>query len=68
MRWTHENPAFAIGTNLPFGLNSRRTNAWLYHGNGNALPNEFYAKHNLFALSAGHTGAQMGGWIRKRRR
>jgi TRAP-type mannitol/chloroaromatic compound transport system substrate-binding protein len=60
-----KDPTFAIGTNLPFGLNSRQTNAWLYHGNGNALLNEFYAKHNLFALPAGNTGAQMGGWFRK---
>ncbi|RDI59519.1 TRAP transporter substrate-binding protein [Microvirga subterranea] len=60
-----KDPTFAIGTNLPFGMNSRQTNAWLYHGNGNALLNEFYAKYNLFALPAGNTGAQMGGWFRK---
>lgn len=60
-----KDPAFAIGTNLPFGMNSRQTNAWLYHGNGNELLNEFYAKYNLFALPAGNTGAQMGGWFRK---
>ncbi|WP_414473167.1 TRAP transporter substrate-binding protein [Microvirga sp. M2] len=60
-----KDPTFAIGTNLPFGLNSRQTNAWLYHGGGNELLNEFYAKHNLYALPAGNTGAQMGGWFRK---
>jgi TRAP-type mannitol/chloroaromatic compound transport system substrate-binding protein len=60
-----KDPTFAIGTNLPFGLNSRQTNAWLYHGNGTALLNEFYAKHNVYALPAGNTGAQMGGWFRK---
>ncbi|SCY34998.1 TRAP transporter substrate-binding protein [Microvirga guangxiensis] len=60
-----KDPTFAIGTNLPFGLNSRQTNAWLYHGGGNELLNEFYAKHNLIALPAGNTGAQMGGWFRK---
>ncbi|HEU6443019.1 MAG TPA: TRAP transporter substrate-binding protein [Microvirga sp.] len=60
-----KDPTFAIGTNLPFGLNSRQTNAWLYHGGGNDLLNEFYAKHNLYALPAGNTGAQMGGWFRK---
>ncbi|MGO4572564.1 TRAP transporter substrate-binding protein [Microvirga sp. 2TAF3] len=60
-----KDPTFAIGTNLPFGLNSRQTNAWLYHGDGNKLLNEFYSKYNLFALPAGNTGAQMGGWFRK---
>ena len=27
--------------------------------------NAFYAKHNIFGLPAGNTGAQMGGWFRK---
>ena len=29
------------------------------------LLNEFYAKHKIYALPAGNTGAQMGGWFRK---
>jgi TRAP-type mannitol/chloroaromatic compound transport system substrate-binding protein len=60
-----KDPTFAIGTTLPFGLNSRQTNAWLYHGGGNDLLNAFYAKHNVYALPAGNTGVQMGGWFRK---
>src|SRR5688572_22774089 len=60
-----KDPTFAIGTALPFGLNSRQQNAWLYHGGGNDLLNEFYAKHNLFGLPGGNTGTQMGGWFRK---
>jgi TRAP-type mannitol/chloroaromatic compound transport system substrate-binding protein len=60
-----KDPTFAIGTALPFGLNSRQMNAWLYHGGGNTLLNEFYAKHNVYALLAGNTGVQMGGWFRK---
>ena len=40
-------------------------NAWLYHGGGNELLNEFYAKHNLYGMPAGNTGVQMGGWFRK---
>jgi TRAP-type mannitol/chloroaromatic compound transport system substrate-binding protein len=60
-----KDPTFAIGTTLPFGLNSRQTNAWLYHGGGNDLLNEFHAKHNVYALVAGNTGVQMGGWFRK---
>ena len=27
--------------------------------------NAFYAKHNIYGLLAGNTGAQMGGWFRK---
>jgi TRAP-type mannitol/chloroaromatic compound transport system substrate-binding protein len=60
-----KDPTFAIGTALPFGLNARQQNAWLYHGTGNDLLNEFYAKHNMYGMPAGNTGVQMGGWFRK---
>jgi TRAP-type mannitol/chloroaromatic compound transport system substrate-binding protein len=60
-----KDPTFAIGTAIPFGLNARLTNSWFYNGNGNTLLNEFYAKHNLYGMIAGNTGAQMGGWFRK---
>src|SRR5581483_6192284 len=32
---------------------------------GEKLMNAFYAKHGLYGLLAGNTGAQMGGWFRK---
>jgi TRAP-type mannitol/chloroaromatic compound transport system substrate-binding protein len=60
-----KDPTFAFGTAIPFGLNNRQQNAWFYHGGGNELMNEFYKKHNIYALPAGNTGAQMGGWFRK---
>ncbi|MDU0339410.1 TRAP transporter substrate-binding protein [Bosea rubneri] len=59
------DPTFAFGTCVPFGPNARQTNAWLTVGGGNDVLNEFYAKHNLYALPAGNTGVQMGGWFRK---
>jgi TRAP-type mannitol/chloroaromatic compound transport system substrate-binding protein len=39
-----KNPAFALGSAIPFGLNARQMNAWMKHGNGRKLMNEFYAK------------------------
>ncbi|MFN7009030.1 MAG: TRAP transporter substrate-binding protein [Allorhizobium sp.] len=60
-----KDPAFALGTAIPFGLNARMTNAWFSAGGGNELLNEFLAGHKLYALPAGNTGAQMGGWYRK---
>ncbi|UJW75702.1 TRAP transporter substrate-binding protein [Rhizobium sp. SL42] len=60
-----KDPAFALGTAVPFGLNARMTNAWFTAGGGNQLLNEFLAGHKLYALPAGNTGAQMGGWYRK---
>jgi TRAP-type mannitol/chloroaromatic compound transport system substrate-binding protein len=60
-----KDPAFAIPCAIPFMLNARQMNAWMYHGGGIDLCNQFFAKHNLFALPAGNTGTQMGGWFRK---
>jgi TRAP-type mannitol/chloroaromatic compound transport system substrate-binding protein len=45
-----KDPTFAIGTALPYGLNARQMNAWLYQGGGNDMLNEFYAKHNMYGL------------------
>jgi TRAP-type mannitol/chloroaromatic compound transport system substrate-binding protein len=60
-----KDPTFAFGTAVPFGLNSRQENAWMYEGGGIDLMNEFYAKYNIYGLPGGNTGTQMGGWYRK---
>ena len=60
-----KDDAFAMGTAIPFGLNSRQQTAWMYEGNGLKLMREFYAKYNIGNFPAGNTGAQMGGWFRK---
>jgi TRAP-type mannitol/chloroaromatic compound transport system substrate-binding protein len=59
------DPAFAFGSGVPFGLNQRMMNAWLYEGNGLRLLNRFYGKHGLIGFPCGNTGTQMGGWFRK---
>jgi TRAP-type mannitol/chloroaromatic compound transport system substrate-binding protein len=60
-----KDPTFVLGTAMPFGLNTRQQNAWMYHHGGTELLNEFYRKFNIHALPAGNTGCQMGGWFRK---
>jgi TRAP-type mannitol/chloroaromatic compound transport system substrate-binding protein len=60
-----KDPTFAFGTTVPFGLNQRMQNAWMYEMGGIDLMNEFYKKFNIYALPGGNTGAQMGGWYRK---
>jgi TRAP-type mannitol/chloroaromatic compound transport system substrate-binding protein len=60
-----KDPTFAFATAVPFGLNTRMQNAWMYCGGGIELMNEFYKKYNFYGLPAGNTGAQMGGWFRK---
>jgi TRAP-type mannitol/chloroaromatic compound transport system substrate-binding protein len=60
-----KDPTFAFGTAVPFGLNQRMQDAWMYEGGGIDLMNEFYSKFNIYGLPMGNTGAQMGGWYRK---
>jgi TRAP-type mannitol/chloroaromatic compound transport system substrate-binding protein len=60
-----KDPTFAAAAALPFTLNARQLNAWMYHGGGIGLVNDFMAKHNIHALPGGNTGTQMGGWFRK---
>ena len=50
---------------FPSALIQPQQNAWMYHGGGMDLMNEFYATQNLIAFPCGNTGAQMGGWFRK---
>src|ERR1044071_4113204 len=42
-----KDPTFAFGTAVPFGLNARMQNAWMYHGDGAKLMNDFYKKFNF---------------------
>jgi TRAP-type mannitol/chloroaromatic compound transport system substrate-binding protein len=60
-----KDPTFAFGTAVPFGLNARQENAWMYYGGGIDLMNAFYKKFNVYGLPGGNTGTQMGGWFRK---
>ena len=60
-----KDPTFALYCSIPFGLNARQQNAWFQDGGGNGMLNEFGAKFNIYALTGGNTGTQMGGWFRK---
>ncbi|MDT7928079.1 TRAP transporter substrate-binding protein [Tepidimonas sp.] len=60
-----KDDTFAIGTAIPFGMNSRQLTAWFYDGNGMKLMREFYDQYNIVNFPGGNTGAQMGGWYRK---
>jgi len=60
-----KDPTFAFGTTVPFGLNQRLQDVWMYERGGIDLFNEFYKKYNFIGFPCGNTGAQMGGWFRK---
>lgn len=57
--------AFAFGTAVPFGLNTRQMSAWLFHGGGLDMLNQLYAPYGIHSIPFGNTTAQMGGWFRK---
>ena len=60
-----KNPALAFDTALPFGLNARQQNAWMYHGGGMQLMRELFGRYNIVNFPCGNTGTQMAGWYRK---
>ncbi|MGD9917631.1 MAG: TRAP transporter substrate-binding protein [Paenirhodobacter sp.] len=60
-----KNPAWALGSAVPFGLSARGMNAWHYFAGGIDLYNAFLAKQGLIGFPGGNTGVQMGGWFRK---
>ena len=60
-----KNPAFVFPCALPFGLNQRQMNAWMYFGGGVEMTNDFLKGYNVMAIPAGNTGAQMGGWFKR---
>ena len=60
-----KDPAFAFATALPFGLNARQQNAWMYYGGGAEGVAGLFKEYNCIQFPAGNTGAQMGGWFRK---
>jgi TRAP-type mannitol/chloroaromatic compound transport system substrate-binding protein len=60
-----KDPAFAFATALPFGLNARQQNAWMYYGGGAEAVAGLFREYGCVQFPAGNTGAQMGGWFRK---
>nr|WP_027132418.1 TRAP transporter substrate-binding protein [Geminicoccus roseus] len=63
--YSGKDPTFTLFTNLPFGLNTRMQNAWLYQGGGMELLQSFMEKYGVHAMPGGNSGCQMGGWFRK---
>jgi TRAP-type mannitol/chloroaromatic compound transport system substrate-binding protein len=60
-----KDPAFALGTSVGFGPNSRQSNAWWYFGGGAEAMAPLFKEYGCIGIPAGNTGCQMGGWFRK---
>jgi len=60
-----KNPILCFDATVPFGLNARQMNAWMFEGDGMKLTREIFQPYKLVNFPMGNTGAQMGGWYRK---
>jgi TRAP-type mannitol/chloroaromatic compound transport system substrate-binding protein len=60
-----KDPAYAFGSTLPFGFNTRGQASWLFKGGGLKLLNEFFNAKGTHGLPCGNSTAQMGGFFRK---
>ncbi len=60
-----KDPAFALGTSVPFGPTLRQSNAWWHFGGGAEAMAPLYSEYGCVAILGGNTGCQMGGWFRK---
>jgi TRAP-type mannitol/chloroaromatic compound transport system substrate-binding protein len=60
-----KDPAFALGTSIGFGGNTRQNYAWWYFGGGSDAMAPLFKDYGCVAMAAGSTGCQMGGWFRK---
>lgn len=61
-----KNPALAFSTTVPFGLNAQQHLTWLLDGGGLEVLADLYADLGIVHFPAGSTGAQMGGWFRRK--
>ena len=59
------DPAFALATAIPFGMNAREQFAYATQGDGTNQLNDLLADSNAVAFPAGNTGAQMGGFFKR---
>ena len=60
------DPITQISTAVPFGMNARQHQSWMYEGGGLELIQGIYRdRFGLVNLPAGNTGCQMGGWFNK---
>ncbi len=64
--WKGKDLATLPFTTMPFGMTTPEQYSWFYYAGGMALMQKVYAKHGVYSFPGGNTGAQMGGWFRKK--
>ncbi|MCY4302762.1 MAG: TRAP transporter substrate-binding protein [Aestuariivita sp.] len=62
--WGSKSKGILLFGSQPFGLRADEQFGWLYHGGGQELYDEMYARFNLKPFLCGNSGPQWGGWFR----
>ncbi len=62
--WGSKSKGILLFGSQPFGLRADEQFGWLYHGGGQALYDEMYARFNLKPFLCGNSGPQWGGWFK----
>ena len=63
--WKGKIPEAQWFATVPFGMNAREANAWLFYGGGLKLWTDLYRPFGVRPFPGGNTGTQMGGWFNK---
>ncbi len=58
------NPALCFDAAVPFGLNARQMNAWMFEGDGLKFTRDLFKGYGIVNFPLGNTGGQMGGWYK----
>ena len=62
--WGSKSKGILLFGSQPFGLRADDQFGWLYHGGGQALYDEMYARFGIKPFLCGNSGPQWGGWFR----
>jgi TRAP-type mannitol/chloroaromatic compound transport system substrate-binding protein len=62
--WGSKSKGILMFGSQPFGLRADEQFGWLYHGGGQELYDEMYARFNLKPFLCGNSGPQWQGWFR----
>ncbi len=62
--WGSKSKGILLFGSQPFGLRADEQVGWLYHGGGQALYDQMYARFGIKPFLCGNSGPQWGGWFR----
>ena len=62
--WGSKSKGILLFGSQPFGLRADEQFGWMYHGGGQALYDEMYARFGIKPFLCGNSGPQWAGWFK----